>query len=194
MRVSRRTFAAVEPRLDAIAVELDLVNPFVPARRRLVQRRRDWAERSRAIVTSILPLPCGLSLTCATAIDAAFVRVFLAPRACAPSHLRFAVLRPLDFALAAATSFRLVRRRPIAVPDALLALARRDLLDRAAGGDRAWLFLQNILVARAARLLVLALDQQPVLVPLVWPAPHAHEMPAAVQFLAVEFESRWPLA
>ena len=56
--------------------------------------------------------------------------------------------------------------------------------------NRLRLLLQNIRVARAARRLVRGLDQEPGLLLLAGSAVHAHEMPAAVQLLAFEPESR----
>ena len=75
------------------------------------------------------------------------------------------------------------------MPDTFLAaLVGGDLLDRAAGRDRARLFFEHVRRARPARCLVLAFDQEPVLVPLALSRAHAHEMPAAVEFLALEIE------
>ncbi len=55
------------------------------------------------------------------------------------------------------------------------------------------LFFQNILGARRARRVVLRLDQQPIVVTLVIPLAHAHQVPAAVQLLAVKSELQMTL-
>src|SRR5208282_4912340 len=47
---------------------------------------------------------------------------------------------------------------------------------------------KNIPIARPACFLVLAFNEQPVLVTLALARAHSHQMPAAVKFLAVEIE------
>ena len=76
----------------------------------------------------------------------------------------------------------------IRVPNSLAPLALGDLGHRAAADDRERLLLENIRVARAARVLVLGFDQKPRLLFFSRPAVHAHEMPAPVQLLALEAE------
>src|SRR5258707_14128302 len=60
--------AAVEPSLNAITVELDLVRPATAARRNLVQggeRRRHEIGQARAVRPQVLVLaPAGVALAC----------------------------------------------------------------------------------------------------------------------------------
>src|SRR5262249_48359642 len=78
---------------------------------------------------------------------------------------------------------------PVAVPHPLLAaLPRGDLLDRASGGDRARPLFGDVLGAGAARFVVLALDQQPIVVTVALAGAHPHQVPAPMQLLAVEIE------
>ena len=83
------------------------------------------------------------------------------------------------------------------MPHALAALAAGDLLNRAAAHHRTRLLVQNILVARAARVFVLGLDEQPIVMTLVAgivrPSAHAHQVPVAVQLLAVKLEVQMSL-
>ena len=80
----------------------------------------------------------------------------------------------------------------VAVPDEFFSLARGDLLDRAAGDDRERLIRQNILVAPGTGFVVLAFDQQPILVSIFLAVaitpPHPHQVPAAMQLFAFEHE------
>src|SRR5207244_2759369 len=88
---------------------------------------------------------------------------------------------------------RLGRRRvcldaAVRMPAARLALALRDLLDRAAAHRRPGLLLQNVRVLGTALPFVMRLDEQPVVLGFSGSAPHPHEMPAAVEFLAFKRE------
>jgi hypothetical protein len=117
--------AVVEPRLDAVAIIFDLVQPFPAARRSAVQGGKAGRDEIRK------------------------VRVGNA-RASSP-------LDCLDGGLG-------ISGRAVRVPDPLLTLTGGDLLDRTAGRGGLRLILENILVARPARLVVLALDLEPVVV------------------------------
>src|SRR5580698_6242817 len=79
----------------------------------------------------------------------------------------------------------------IAVPDMRFAFG--DFLDRSSGNHREWFLVQDVLFARRARFLVFALDKQPIRMPILWPRPHAHEMPVAAQLLALKREVEVPL-
>src|SRR5579864_1012513 len=83
--------------------------------------------------------------------------------------------------------------RAVRMPDPLLALAGGDLLDRAAGRGRLRLILENVLVARPARRVVLALDQEPVVVAVARLRAQPHQMPTAAQFLALKLEFQMAL-
>ncbi|KEY54165.1 hypothetical protein EN41_22165 [Agrobacterium tumefaciens] len=69
-----------------------------------------------------------------------------------------------------------------------------DLLDTAAGLYRFRPFLENISTAFVPRLLIVTLDQQPVLPALSGLAVHAHQMPAAFQLLSLELELQMALS
>src|SRR5579862_2388672 len=164
--------AAIEPRLDTIAVVFDLVQPFGAARRVAVQSGK---ARRNEVGQAVACGPCAPFLRTGSG------RSFGArPRFCRGLAERHLLPR---WRLGVA----------IAVPDSLLAFACSNFVDRAAGCDRQRLLVEDILAARAARRLVLALDQQPVVAALLRSRAQPHQMPAAVQFLAVEIEGQMPL-
>ena len=79
------------------------------------------------------------------------------------------------------------------MPHPLLALALRDLLDRAAAHHRLRHLLQDIRVLGVARRLVARLDQQPACLLFVRPSAHADQMPGPVELLALELEGETAL-
>src|SRR5262249_52916922 len=85
---------------------------------------------------------------------------------------------------AAALAGRLLLRRRRA------ALARRstlgDFIHAALGRNRPRLLLEDVPCARATRVRVVRLDQQPRILALAFPLAHPHQVPAAVQLFAVE--------
>ena len=76
----------------------------------------------------------------------------------------------------------------ITVPNALFALARRDLIHCAASRNRKRLLLQDIGSATAARFFILTFNQKPILVPIAIPPAHSHQMPSAAKLFAFERE------
>jgi len=74
------------------------------------------------------------------------------------------------------------------MPHAFLALAFGDLLDRAPAHRRQRHLLQHVRVLASARPVIVRLDKQPVLLRFFRPAAHAHEMPGALELLAIESE------
>ena len=210
-------FAVVEPRLRTIAVEFDLVQPIRPARRLIVERseterdeggrlRFDWMRGFAVSAPLALGIVCSGLRFRSWRRRRAFVFVVSPCRrlrfSLSPCRRLAAILCNLLFERRLVFRFRLLRFllrlravRAIGVPHPLLAaLARGDLLDRAAGHRRERLFFQYVLVARAAGFLVLAFDQQPIVVTVAaCPRAHAHQMPAAVQLLAVEIENEMAL-
>ena len=82
----------------------------------------------------------------------------------------------------------------VRLPDPLAAATGGDLLDGAAAHHRRGHLLQHIRVARAARRLVIRLDQQPGILLVLRPLAHAHQMPSAFELLAVEPEVQAALA
>src|SRR5262245_23556068 len=77
-------------------------------------------------------------------------------------------------------------------PDTVLLA--RDLFHVAAGGGRTRHLLQDVGRALGPRRLVIRLEQQPRLLLLARLARHAHEMPGALQLLALEAEFQMALA
>ena len=168
---------AVDARDDAVAVELDLVDPAGVARRLgderrelraegLGQLRLDRARRQRERL--------GRS------------------RACWPTAAPARLALPLrglrgDVALFAAASSSSARARRIV---ARRFLRRRGRLvgDRPAREHALRLGVDDAVLGRRPRRVVLLLDQQPRLLALAGAAVHAHQRPAAVQLLAVEAE------
>src|SRR6201999_3895360 len=73
-------------------------------------------------------------------------------------------------------------------------LAGGDLVEAAAGHHRERPLLQDVRVTRPARALVLALDEEPRLLPLAGLLLHANEVPGASQLLAVQLEDQVTLA
>ena len=98
-----------------------------------------------------------------------------------------------EFALALRPSARFASRsRPVTVPNPLFAFPGRDLFHRTAAGGRKRLLFQNVALPPAARLFVPAFDQQPILVAVAIASAHSHQVPAAVEFFAVEHEIEVP--
>src|SRR3546814_12809753 len=75
--------------------------------------------------------------------------------------------------------------RSLGRPARRLAL---DLLDHPAGLHRFRPLLENVGVLVAAREVVVALDEEPVLLLLARLVGHAHQVPASAQLLAVQLE------
>src|SRR5262249_44757939 len=160
--------AMVEPGLDAVAVELDLVHPALPARRRRTQggeRRRHERGQARAVEGFVSAVLAALGLDRGD-----------------PAR------RPRPAACCGCAGAYVVGSASVGMPPPLAALAFGDLRDRAAADHRARLFLENIGIAGAAGGLVLGLDQQPRHLLFAGAAAHAHEMPSPVQLLALEFK------
>ena len=134
--------AVIEPRLDAIAVELDLVQPFGAARRGRRAGSQGSAARSRAARVAI----------CAPRAALLSARPPLPrPRALARAAPTFAAsfgLRDARRSLPVCAAVFRLGAAAIAVPDPLLAFARGNLVDRAAGHDRQRLLLKDVLAAR----------------------------------------------
>jgi hypothetical protein len=65
-----------------------------------------------------------------------------------------------------------------------------NLLERAAARDRERLLLEHVVRAVPPRSLVIGLDQQPGLLPLLCARADAHKMPATLELLAVEREGQ----
>ena len=177
--------AVIKPRFHAVAVELDLVQPFRAARRLIVERgeaQRHKVGQSRAL--SCRAFAHRLFATGTRDRESGGFR--------SPLRLRGGLRRSfLCLWRGLQLVFHLVRAgAAIAVPDTFSsALPCSNLLDRAPGNDRAGPFLEDVLVAGTSRFLVLALDEQPVVVTVAVAGTHSHQMPAAVQLLAVEIEN-----
>src|SRR5207302_15172 len=69
-----------------------------------------------------------------------------------------------------------------------LHIAGAHLFDGPAGLHRARLGFEQIVAAGGLRILVLGLDQQPVLLAAALAALHAHEVPAPLELAAAELE------
>src|SRR5262245_56131427 len=176
--------AMVEPRLDAIAVELDLMDPAFAARRDRTQGRkgrRDEIRQWRPVRTGLFVLPFALC--------AALLRPFgcCRPRAARPRARRFDRARSRP-AAAGRASPHIVFDAPVRMPDAFAALTLGNFRDRAAADHRERLVLENVGIFRVPRRLVPALDQEPRLLLFPGAAMHAHEMPTPAQLLALEPE------
>src|SRR5262249_48432538 len=172
-----------EPRLDAVAVELDLVRPAEPAWRGRMQggERRRHEIRERRVAW-----PPVLVLALAGAAAAAFLRS--GPIARGAGALLRAFLRNYRRMAFRRAGLDVLLHAFVRVPNPFAALALGDLGDRSAADRRQRLLLEDIWVARAAGGLILGLDQKPGLLLFSRPAVHAHEMPASVQLLALEGE------
>src|SRR5262249_25437482 len=185
--------AGIEPRLDPIAVELDLMQPIRPARSAVVERsERDRNETRRRLIFGgarrfgffvwfALCVRLRAGLRWARRRFCSGARACLGAGSDLPDFLFEARLVLRLFLSVAAVG-------AIGVPHALFALAAGDLFDAAPADDRARLLFQNVTVARSARFFVLALDQEPVVVAVALACAHAYEMPAAMQFFTVEIE------
>src|SRR6516162_4766566 len=175
--------AAIQPRLHAIAVEFDFVHPARAARRVLAQRRQRRghelgqrrAARTRLFVSAVVFLAGGL---CAHAARA--VRIPAGdPRPARALHRRTAPHR---------SRLDVIARASVGMPDPLAALAFGDLRDRPPTDDGERHFLEHVWILGAARPLIIRLDEQPIVLRLMGPAAHAHQVPFAMQFVAIERE------
>src|SRR5262249_47289966 len=131
--------AVVEPRLHAITVELDLMHPAGAAWHFIVQRPQRWRYEvgQRGVARALfLRTPPTRLLLAATALDGADVA-------------------------AGGAGFHILRDAFVRVPDALLSLACRDLLDRAAGDDGLRHLFQNVGLLGRTRGVIGCLDQEP---------------------------------
>ena len=156
--------------LDAVAVELDLMDPAVAVGRSRAQRREARRDEVREPAVTRAGDFCGLFFY------AAALRRFGA-LGCGLGLSRGFGLR---------RSLRLVAGAAVGMPD--LLLLRRDLFHGPAGGGAVRHLLQNIRIGFLAGELVAALDQKPRLLPLAGPRVHAHQMPMAVKLVAVQLE------
>ena len=154
-----RNLAVLDMRLKPVAVELDLMQPSIAGGRRLRQRRQHRLDKAG-------------QGTFGAILDRG--RVQRLP--CRRTHARFGrgagAVRLLDLS-------RL--RRP----------ARRfpfELVNRPAGIDRLWPLFEDIGFIGGAGEFIVALDEKPVLALFARLAVHPHEMPAAVELLAVQLE------
>src|SRR5262245_13201702 len=143
-------FAAVEPSLDAVAVELDLVRPARAARGRRAQgckRRRHEVRQSRAGRPPLLVLGAFL---------AAFLRCGRTTRVARTRLRAFAGARAPRRAVAfGRAGLDVVLHAFARMPNALAAFAFGDLGDRAAADHRQRFVLENVRIFRAAGFLVL---------------------------------------
>ncbi len=80
----------------------------------------------------------------------------------------------------------LLARRLVGMPDP--AAPVRDFVHRSPGGGRVRHLLENVRRRFGSCVFVVGLDEQPRLLAFAWPLLHAHEVPAALQFLAVQSE------
>ena len=167
-------FAILDPHLHAIAVELDLVHPVRASgrpRHRLAQLRCDEVRqlpgRSRAGVGGVARRRGRLGFRLA---------------GCAARLRRQSLIRIPDVVRSGARSGADHERLGAA------ALALRDLIHRAARGDRS-VQVENVVVAAFPSVFVAMLDQQPVgAFAAAAVVTHPHQHPAAMQLLAVERE------
>src|SRR5262249_44512189 len=171
--------AMIETRLDTVAVELDFVNPSRPGRRLGAQR----GERRRHEIRK--PRRAGPRVGLAAAFAAAVAGATMRGRGAA--RTAFAA-GPGGRVAAGGGGLHVVLDAPVRMPHPLPALALCDVLDRAAAHDRQRHLLQDVAVVRTAGRLVGRLDQEPIRLLLARAAAHAHEMPAAVEFPALEDE------
>ncbi len=173
----------VEPGLDAVTVELDLMRPASAARRRCAQngeRRRHEIRQSRARGTPVVVLGAFL---------AAFLRCSRTTPACTRLRTFARARTPWSGVAFCRAGLDVVFDAFVRMPNPLAALAFSDLGNRAAADRRQRLVLENVRIIRAARFLVLRFDQKPWLLFFPGPAVHAHEMPSPMQLLALQGES-----
>ena len=156
--------------LDAIAVELDLVDPVAGLRRPAAQRREAGFDKSGQP-----------RLACAGDLAGFFARSLgrslpaWRPGA-GPCRLGRPGLGRLGLLLCAF----------VGMPNPFLVGG--DLVHGPAGGGRVLHFLQNIRIGFFAGEFVGRLDQEPWLLSFARTLAHAHQMPVAVQLLAMQFE------
>jgi hypothetical protein len=171
----------LQPRLNAVAVELDLVHPALAARRGRAQR----GERRRHEVgqrRGVRPRSLACALTLAGTFLGGCSRGAARPRARCFARSGSAAIT------LGRSGLHVVLHAPVGVPDALAALAFGDLRERAAADHREWSDLEDIRISRVARGLVLAFDQQPRLLLLPGTGMDAHEVPAPAELLALQRE------
>ncbi len=178
--------AVIKPRLHPVAVKLDLMQPIRSAGHLVIERgqtERDEIGQFRSDPTWAFRLFATFAGSAA--------RTLLCRRSRPGSRSCRDASDPL---LECCFAFRFWTVRAVRMPDAFFAApTSSDLLDRSACRHRARFFFQDILVPRTAGFVVFALDQQPVVVTIVGAAAHPDEMPAAVQFLAVQIENKMAL-
>src|SRR3546814_3453904 len=107
-----------------------------------------------------------------------------------PYTTLFRSLGKLRFGKLLPALLRLLDPAGLGRPARRLAL---DLLDHPAGLHRFRPLLENVGVLVAAREVVVALDEEPVLLLLARLVGHAHQVPASAQLLAVQLEVEMPL-
>src|SRR6516225_7488149 len=176
-------FAVVEPSLDAVTVELDLMRPAGAARRRRAQngeRRRYEIRQSRAARTPLLVLGAFLAAFLRRGRTTRTTRTLL--RTLAPART------PRSRVAFGRAGLDVIFDAFVRMPDPFATLACRDFGDRAAADHRQRFALENVRITRAARFLVLRFDQKPWLLFFPGPAVHAHEMPSPMQLLALQGE------
>src|ERR1700726_4109299 len=177
----------IEPRLDAVAVEFDLVQPARIARRRGPQCRERGRKEVRQRVAGGLRLR-RLALLGGLALLRRHRR---APRrACAAAPRGGGDIpagglgrffgRFLRHLFGTAVVARL--------PDPLAAATLRNLLHGAAAHHRQRLFLEHIRIARGSARFGIWLMQPAWGLPSVLSRPYPNQMPSTFELLAIEYE------
>ena len=192
----------VQACLDAIAVELDLVNPArvvgsslayrCKARRNEIRQRCTARGELALLCLGLLRLGLGLlggGWRAGAAGPAGRGGFSLARR----GFGRAGALGRRGRLTFGRAGFHVVLDTPVRMPDALLPLAFGDLGDRSAGDDGERLLFKDVGIACLAGGLVMALHQKPVGPLLTRLAAQTDEMPRARQLLAGKRERQVPL-